>query len=403
MSMNDYNATTDNDDEQVKHFYENKYQQLYLNTKPSNTYTYTYNTKPHIKLTTNYTTNNNNNPIIFNTTITNPTTTLSSKRNPIDDHLTTTITTTHTSSLSKQSHSHHPISPRVSPHITSIYRNNTNITLYQSLFTQRNKSLSSQPKPKTIYERSQEYVQSTRNKIKAFQSKLTKIENEQCSFSPKISSNTRHIITRGNSYRSYTHSINNQNDFYLNNIHWKEQTQKQLHERMGNVIRKQYEECSFQPKINRQSSYEELVNKMKRNGKRNVYDKQVMWKKRIDSEKEEIRNEIEMKRKDEIKRRVSERKRKRVKTQRDNMNHQEVIDDLALPKKWNCNNYKRRDGNNESKVNYNCNDINDIERMLTPRESIAMNNKTLMNDINNMRQSFNDLRRSLEQNKLLLK
>lgn len=392
MSMNDYNVTTDNDDEQVKHFYENKYQQLYLNTKPSNTYT--YNTKPHIKLTT---TNNNNNPIIFNSTITNPTT-IRSKRNPTDEHL-TTITTTHTSSLSKQSH--HPLSPRPSPHITSIYRNNTNISLYQSLFTQRNKSLSSQTKPKTVYERSQEYVQSTRNKIKAFQSKLTKIENEQCSFSPKISSNTRHIITRGNSYRSYTHSTNNQNDFYLNNIQWKEQTQKQLHERMGNVIRKQYEECSFQPKINRQSSYEELVNKMKRNGKRNVYDKQLMWKKRIDWEKEEIRNEIEMKRKDEIKRRVSERKSKRIKTQRDNMNHQEVINDLALPKKWNCN-YKRRDINNGNASEVNCNN-NGIGGMLTPRESITMNNKTLMNDINNMRQSFNDLKRSLEQNKLLLK
>jgi hypothetical protein len=392
MSMNDYNVTTDNDDEQVKHFYENKYQQLYLNTKPSNTYT--YNTKPHIKLTT---TNNNNNPIIFNSTITNPTT-IRSKRNPTDEHL-TTITTTHTSSLSKQSHN--PLSPRPSPHITSIYRNNTNITLYQSLFTQRNKSLSSQTKPKTVYERSQEYVQSTRNKIKAFQSKLTKIENEQCSFSPKISSNTRHIITRGNSYRSYTHSTNNQNDFYLNNIQWKEQTQKQLHERMGNVIRKQYEECSFQPKINRQSSYEELVNKMKKNGKRNVYDKQLMWKKRIDWEKEEIRNEIEMKRKDEIKRRISERKSKRIKTERDNMNHQEVINDLALPKKWNCN-YKRRDSNNCNCTKVNCN-INDIGGMLTPRESITMNNKTLMNDINNMRQSFNDLKRSLEQNKLLLK
>ena len=56
--------------------------------------------------------------------------------------------------------------------------------------------------------------------------------------------------------------------------------------------------------------------------------------------------------------------------------------------------------NNKIKVNYN-NDNKANNRMLTPRESLAINNQTLMNDINNIRQSFNDLKRSLEQNKLL--
>ena len=88
------------------------------------------------------------------------------------------------------------------------------------------------------------------NKIKNLKLKLYEKESTNYPFTPKLSSNTNILSKGASSYRWYTEPHNN---FYEQNIKWKEKTKKSLQEKIINVQKKEYEDCSFHPYINSQS------------------------------------------------------------------------------------------------------------------------------------------------------
>ena len=206
--------------------------------------------------------------------------------------------------------------------------------------------------------------------------KLYEKESTNYPFSPKLSSNTNILSKGASSYRSYTEPHNN---FYEKNIKWKEKTKKSLQEKIINVQKKEYEECSFHPYINNQSRYEQLIKEVKSKGGRETYDRQMKWMKKINEDKIKKEKEFEEKRKNKSTEYIKKNRRKINKQKQlnsDDLNLNDIIDEKMKT--------KIKEG-----------------KMLTLRESISSNNDTLKNEMNLIRNEFVKLRMSLEQNKLL--
>ena len=256
--------------------------------------------------------------------------------------------------------------------------NKKNLILYQTLFTQRNDlSLNnSSSKSKTIYDRSQEFIRFKQNKIKDLKFKLYEKESTNYPFTPKLSSNTNILSKGASSYRSYTEPHNN---FYEQNIKWKEKTKKSLREKIINIQKKEYEDCSFHPCINNQSRYEQLVKKFKSKGGRETYDRQMKWMKKVNENKIKKEKEFDKKRTDKSAEYIKKNKRK--------INKQKQLNSDD----WNLDNIIEEKMKKKIKE----------RKMLTLRESISSNNDTLKNEMNLIRKEFIKLRMSLEENKLL--
>lgn len=230
-----------------------------------------------------------------------------------------------------------------------------------------------------LYERNKNYMQKTKEKVKQIKEQIEKTEMDNCSFAPKITETTNQILNDSISYKTYM-SVD---DFYQKNIEWKAQKNNLLKEKINNLDKKKYEECSFQPNHNDQSKY---VKEVKGRSGDYIYKKNIEWLNKVKENRKRGELELLEEHNQEIEK-VKEQNAKLIKyanKEKSILSHEENIELLARPK-YVTNKIKRSRSFSS--------------RSMNKSNGFSIQSRMNTNEINEMKSLIESLKDTIEKNK----
>lgn len=130
-----------------------------------------------------------------------------------------------------------------------------------------------------MYLRNMKWKKSVNQKSLQLKELFETEEMKKCSFSPKLNTNNSRILSK---------SMNEVGgkDFYSKNLKWKEGVENFIKNQHLVNERKQYEECVFQPVINKKIIKETIDTEYEKKGNDYIYQKNMKWLKKVKEDKQ---------------------------------------------------------------------------------------------------------------------